>query len=42
MPRLRQGPRSEAPSEVVATYQRLFVDRDPVAESGTATDTPGN
>ena len=42
MPRLRQVPRSEAPPEVVSTYQRLFGDRDPVAEPGTATGTPGN
>jgi len=42
MPRLRQVRRSEADSEVLATYQRLFQDRDPVAEPGTATGTPGN
>ena len=42
MPRLRQVPRSEATPEVQAVYQRLFQDRDPVAEPGTATGTPGN
>jgi len=42
MPRLRQVPRSEAPPEALAAYTRLFGDRDPVAEPGTATGTPGN
>ena len=43
MPRLRQVPRSEAKSEVVLRmYDRLFGDRDPVAEPGTATGTPGD
>lgn len=42
MPRLRQVPRAEAPEQVVPLYQRLFGDRDPVAEPGTATGTPGN
>ena len=42
MPRLRQVPRSEATPDVQAVYQRLFQDRDPVAEPGTATGTPGN
>lgn len=42
MPRLRQVPRAEAPEAVAAVYQRLFGDRDPVAEPGTATGTPGN
>ncbi len=42
MPHLRQVPRDQAPEEVVATYQRLFGDRDPVAQPGTATGTPGN
>jgi alkylhydroperoxidase family enzyme len=42
-PRLRQIPRSEVTSPVVMSmYQRLFGDRDPVAEPGTATGTPGN
>lgn len=41
MPRLRQVPRSEAGPEVLDAYQRLFADRDPVAEPGTATGTPG-
>src|SRR5436190_15580279 len=42
MPRLRQVPRSEAPPEVQTVYERLFGERDPVAEPGTATGTPGN
>ncbi|MGE5595903.1 MAG: carboxymuconolactone decarboxylase family protein [Hyphomicrobiales bacterium] len=42
MPRLRQVSKSEAPPEVAEVYQRLFGDRDPVAEPGTATGTPGN
>ena len=42
MPRLRQVPRAEATPEVLEMYARLFGDRDPVAEPGTATGTPGN
>ncbi len=42
MPRIRQIPKSEAPDSVVPIYGRLFGDRDPVAEPGTATGTPGN
>lgn len=42
MPRLRQVPRSEATPEVLEMYDRLFPGRDPVAEPGTATGTPGN
>ncbi len=42
MPRLRQVPRSEADPDVIQAYDRLFGDRDPVAEPGTATGTPGN
>lgn len=42
MPRLRQVPRARAAPAVAATYQRIFGDRDPVAEPGTATGTPGN
>lgn len=42
MPRLRQVPRDEAPEDVVAVYRRMFGDRDPVANPGTATGTPGN
>lgn len=42
-PRLRQVPRAEADSKVVArTYDLLFGARDPVAEPGTSTGTPGN
>ena len=42
MPRLRQVPRDEAPDDVRRMYDMLFGDRDPVAEPGTATGTPGN
>lgn len=43
MPRLRQVPRAEASAEIVLSmYDRLFGDRDPVAEPGTATGTPGD
>ena len=42
MPRLRQVSRAEAPPEVLDMYNRLFGDRDPVVEPGTATGTPGN
>ena len=43
MPRLRQVPRSEAAPSVVPLYDLLFgPDRDPVAEPGTATGTPGD
>ncbi|WOF44911.1 carboxymuconolactone decarboxylase family protein [Sphingopyxis indica] len=43
MPVLRQVPRADVTDEtVLAYYQRLFGDRDPVAEPGTATGTPGD
>lgn len=43
MPRLRQVARHEVTDPVVtATYDLLFGERDPVAEPGTATGTPGN
>lgn len=43
MPRLREVPRAEATAPIVlAMYDRLFGDRDPVAEPGTATGTPGD
>ncbi len=42
MPRLRQVPRAEAPADVQQVYDMLFGGRDPVAEPGTATGTPGN
>ncbi|WP_293901732.1 carboxymuconolactone decarboxylase family protein [Phenylobacterium sp.] len=43
MPRLRQVPRAEVTDPLVASvYQALFGDRDPVAEPGTATGTPGH
>src|SRR3954451_12510364 len=44
MPRLRQGPRDESNAPIVAImYDLLFgPDRDPVADPGTATGTPGD
>jgi alkylhydroperoxidase family enzyme len=43
MPRLRQVPKAEATSPIAATmYEFLFEDRDPVAEPGTATGSPGD
>lgn len=42
MPRLRQVSRSEATDNVRRYYDRLFGDRDPVSQPGTATGTPGN
>lgn len=44
MPVLRQVPRSEVKSETILRYyDRLFgPDRDPVAQPGTATGTPGD
>jgi alkylhydroperoxidase family enzyme len=42
MSRLRQVSRAEATPEVAALYGDLFGDRDPVANPGTATGTPGN
>ena len=43
MPRLRQVSRGEVTDErTLRMYRRLFDDRDPVAEPGTATGTPGD
>ena len=43
MPRLRQVPRAEADPVVLPLYDALFgPERDPVAEPGTATGTPGD
>jgi alkylhydroperoxidase family enzyme len=42
MPRLRQISRDEATPEVRRMYERLFGERDPVKEPGTATGTPGH
>jgi len=43
MPRLHQVTRAEAEAPIVTTmYDLLFEDRDPVAEPGTATGTPGD
>ena len=42
MPRLAEVPKADADPFVDQLYQVLFGDRDPVAEPGTATGTPGN
>jgi alkylhydroperoxidase family enzyme len=43
MPRLHQVPRAEAQTELITMmYDLLFGDRDPVAEPGTETGTPGD
>jgi len=42
MPRLRQVSKDQASDEVKKYYQSLFGDKDPVADPGTATGTPGN
>jgi alkylhydroperoxidase family enzyme len=43
MPRLKQISRADATAPIVLSmYKRLFGDRDPVAEPGTATGTPGD
>jgi alkylhydroperoxidase family enzyme len=42
MPRVKQVPRAEAPPEILRLYQQMFGDRDPVAEPGTSTGTPGD
>ena len=43
MPRLRQVSRAEAEAPIVTVmYDYLFEGRDPVAEPGTATGTPGD
>jgi len=42
MARLRQVSKAEASSDVLEVYKQFFGDRDPVAEPGTATGTPGD
>lgn len=43
MPRLREVPRAEADEEVtLPLYKFLFGERDPVADPGTSTGTPGD
>jgi len=43
VPRLKQVPRAEADEKVaLPLYNLLFGERDPVAEPGTATGTPGD
>ena len=41
-PRLRQVSRADAAESVLPLYDLMFGDRDPVAEPGTSTGTPGN
>jgi len=43
MPRLKSVPRAEATPDMLAHYDRVFgAGRDPVAEPGSATGTPGD
>jgi alkylhydroperoxidase family enzyme len=42
MPRLREVPKAEADEYTQGVYTLLFGERDPVAEPGTATGTPGD
>ncbi|MCB1688454.1 MAG: hypothetical protein KDI33_08215, partial [Halioglobus sp.] len=42
MPRLRQVARRDAGTLATKLYDLLFPGRDPVAEPGTSTGTPGN
>jgi alkylhydroperoxidase family enzyme len=42
MPRIREVPKADAHDQAARYYELLFGDRDPVAEPGTATGTPGN
>lgn len=42
MPRLRQVPRADADPIATTMYDMLFGERDPVAEPGTETGTPGD
>ncbi len=43
MPRIREIPRAEVEAPIIEMmYKFLFAERDPVAEPGTTTGTPGN
>ncbi|MBI3801126.1 MAG: carboxymuconolactone decarboxylase family protein [Deltaproteobacteria bacterium] len=42
MARLRQIAKAEATPEILEIYRQFFGERDPVAEPGTATGTPGD
>lgn len=42
MPRLSQVSRDDVPEDIRRVYDTLFDGRDPVAEPGTATGTPGD
>lgn len=42
MPRLRQAGLNQADDYIKTVFKMLFGDRDPVAEPGTATGTPGD
>ena len=42
MGRLKQVSKAEASAEIRELYKQFFGDRDPVAQPGTATGTPGD
>lgn len=42
MPRITPLPRAEAGEDILPFYERVFGDRDPVAEPGSPTGTPGD
>src|SRR3982074_2916496 len=42
MGRLKQASKAEASPEIQELYKQFFGDRDPVAQPGTATGTPGD
>jgi hypothetical protein len=42
MSRVKPVARAEASAEMLAHYERMFGSRDPVAEPGTSTGTPGD
>src|ERR1700741_138159 len=42
MGRLQQVTKAQATAEVLEIYRQFFGERDPVAEPGTATGTPGD
>ena len=42
MPRVKLVSRDQAPPEVRRLYDQMFGERDPVAQPGTSTGTPGN
>jgi alkylhydroperoxidase family enzyme len=42
MPRVKEVPRDQAPPQILRLYDMMFGERDPVAQPGTSTGTPGN